>query len=72
MTTTEQMKEELLKAKESIDFAVDEIKEAHRKAIECNPFAEFVLYDLIKQIRDIQFTLSQINHMVERTDVTIK
>ena len=72
MSTTDQMKEELLQTQDSLEFMLRHLKEAHKKAAHCNPFVETMLFDMVKQIRDIQFKLADIRRSVNITEVVVK
>ena len=72
MSTTDQMKEELLQTQDSLEFMLKHLKETHKKAARCNPFVETMLFDMIKQVRDIQFRLADIRRGVDITEVVVK
>jgi hypothetical protein len=72
MSTTDQMKEELFQAHDILQFMVKHLKDAHGKASHCNPFVESMLYDMIKVIRDVNFELNHIRHMVDSTEIIVK
>jgi len=72
MNTTDQMKEELFQTQDSLEFVISHLKAAHSKSIQCNPFVEGMLSDMLKQVRDIQLKLGYIRHTVNITEVKIK
>ena len=72
MSTAEQMREELMQTQDSLEFMIRHLKAAHSKAAQCNPFVETMLYDLMKQAREIQFRLADIRRGVDVTEVIIK
>jgi hypothetical protein len=72
MDITEQMKEELLQSRDSLQFMINHLKDAHSKASYCNPFVESMLYNMIKKVRDINFELKHICYMVNSTEIVVK
>ena len=72
MNITDQMKEELLQTQDCLEFMLKHLKETHKKAAHCNPFVETMLFDMIKQVRDIQFRLADIRRGVDVTEVVVK
>ena len=72
MNITDQMKEELLQSHQSLEFVISHLKAAHSKAAQCNPFVETMLFNMLKQVRDINYELSDIRRSVSITEVTIK
>jgi len=62
----------LLQAHDSLQFMIRHLKDAHSKASHCNPFVESMLYDMIKVVRDVNFELNHIRHMVDSTEVIVR
>jgi len=72
MSITDQMKEELLQMHDSLQFMIRHMKNAHGKAAHCNPFVESVLFNMLKQVQNLNFEISDLRHNVEMTEVTLK
>jgi hypothetical protein len=72
MSTTDEMKGELLQMQGNLQFVIKHMKKAHSEAAHCNPFVESVLFNMLKQVQNLNFEISDLRRNVEMTEVTLK
>ena len=72
ISSCDMMYEELLFTQSQLREAISSLKQVYSNSIECNPFVEDQVYELLKQLDSLQFKINNLVYNVERTEVTFK